>query len=79
MIFTKSNVGSTGFINQTMDSNNRRDEALLFLRNVAKSATADAYHENVTLLKTSEVCLSNHHLQNWFEKRWLVEAKVQWT
>ncbi|KAK2548991.1 hypothetical protein P5673_030612 [Acropora cervicornis] len=55
--------------------NNKRDEALLLLRNVAKSVTADTYHENVTLLKTSEVWLSNHHLQNWFEKRWLVEAK----
>lgn len=58
--------------------NEHREEVLHLLRNVAKSSTEDAYHDNLTSLKTSELWLSNPQLRNWFEKTWLPEAKVPW-
>lgn len=55
----------------------QREEVLQLLRNVAKSKTEAAYHDNVTSLQTSELWLSSPRLQNWFGKTWLTEAKVQ--
>lgn len=46
------------------------------LRDVAKSETEDLFEENVSSLKESELWLDNPKLRNWFEKTWLVEAKV---
>lgn len=57
--------------------NNQREEVLQLLRNVAKSSTEDAYEDNLRSLQTTEVWLSNPQLRNWFEKTWLIEAKVQ--
>lgn len=56
--------------------NDKREEVLSLLRNVAKSPTEAAFDDNLKSLKTSDVWLSSPHLQNWFEKTWLVDAKV---
>jgi len=53
-----------------------REEVLKLLRTVAKSATEDSYQENLSALQESELWLANPKLRNWFEKTWLVEAKV---
>ena len=53
-----------------------REEVLSLLRNVAKSSTEEAFQDNLSLLKESDLWLANPKLRNWFEKTWLVEAKV---
>ena len=54
----------------------RREEALKLLRNFAKTPTEESVEENLFSLKESDLWLANHKLRNWFEKTWLVEAKV---
>ena len=73
VIFIASSVGNDGFGKQ----NDKREEVLCLLRNVAKSPTEAAFHDNLKSLKTSDVWFCSPHLQNWFEKTWLVEAKEQ--
>lgn len=47
------------------------------LRNVAKSSTEEAFQDNLSSLKESDLWLANPKVRNWFEKTWLVEAKVR--
>lgn len=46
------------------------------LRSVAKSSTEESFEEHLAALKESDLWLANPKLRNWFEKTWLVEAKV---
>lgn len=54
-----------------------REEVLRLLRNVAKSSTEEAFQDNLSSLKESDLWLANPKLRNWLEKTWLVEAKVR--
>ena len=47
------------------------------LRGVAKSSTEEAFQANLSSLKGSDLWSANPKLRNWFEKTWLVEAKVR--
>ena len=48
--------------------NDKREEVLCLLRNVAKSPTEAAFHDNLKSLKTSDVWLCSPHLQNGLRK-----------